>query len=69
MSCIYKGTVVDTNLSTNARGGTEMMRERLLRHVPAELLQDYAIHFSRPREIYSDVKINLVLWIKSFCVN
>lgn len=56
MSCIYKGTVVDTDLSSNARGGTEMMRERLLQHVPAELLQDYAIHFSRPREIYSDVK-------------
>lgn len=56
MSCIYKGNVVDTNLSSNARGGTEMMRERLLQHVPAELLQKFAIHFSRPREIYSDVK-------------
>lgn len=56
MSCIYKGNVIDTNLSSNARGGTEMMRERLLQHVPAELLQNYAIHFSRPREIYSDVK-------------
>ena len=56
MSCIYKGNVVDTNLSRNARGGTEMMRERLLNNVPQELLQNFAIHFSRPREMYSDVK-------------
>lgn len=56
MSCIYKSNIVDTDLSTNARGGTEMMRERLLQHVPAELLQKVAIHFSRPRQLYSDVK-------------
>jgi len=56
MSCIYKGNIVDTSLSRNARGGTEMMRERLLKSVPQELLQDFAIHFSRPREMYSDVK-------------
>ena len=56
MSCIYKGNVVDTNLSRNARGGTEMMRERLLNNVPQELLQNFAIHFSRTREMYSDVK-------------
>lgn len=56
MSCIYKGEVVDTNLSKNARGGTEMMRDRLLNTVPKELLKDVAIHFSRPREMYSDVK-------------
>ena len=56
MSCIYKGNIVDTSLSRNARGGTEMMRERLLKNVPQELLQDFAIHFSRPREMYSDVK-------------
>lgn len=56
MSCIYKGNVIDTNLSRNARGGTEMMRERLINNVPQELLKDFAIHFSRPRDIYSDVK-------------
>lgn len=56
MSCIYKGNVVDTNLSRNARGGTEMMRERLLNNVPQELLQNFAIHFSRPREIHKAVK-------------
>jgi UDP-glucose:(glucosyl)LPS alpha-1,2-glucosyltransferase len=60
MSCIYKGKIVDTNLSQNARGGTEMMRERLLKNVPQELLQDFAIHLSRPREVYNDVKN--ILW-------
>lgn len=56
MSCIYKGNVIDTDLSQNARGGTEMMRERLLKVVPSSLLDNYAIHFSRPRQLYSDVK-------------
>jgi UDP-glucose:(glucosyl)LPS alpha-1,2-glucosyltransferase len=56
MSCVYRGAVVDTNLSRNARGGTEMMRERLLSAVPSSLLDNFAIHFSRPRQIYDDVK-------------
>ena len=56
MSCIYRGAIVDTDLSRNARGGTEMMRERLLEVVPSSLLDDFAIHFSRPRQIYDDVK-------------
>ena len=56
MSCIYRGAVIDTDLSRNARGGTEMMRERLMSVVPASLLDNYAIHFSRPRQIYDDVK-------------
>lgn len=56
MSCIYRGAVVDTDLSRNARGGTEMMRERLLSAVPSSLLDKFAIHFSRPRQIYDDVK-------------
>jgi UDP-glucose:(glucosyl)LPS alpha-1,2-glucosyltransferase len=56
MSCIYRGAVVDTNLSRNARGGTEMMRDRLLTAVPPSLLDNFAIHFSRPRQIYDDVK-------------
>lgn len=56
MSCIYRGAVIDTDLSRNARGGTEMMRERLLRAVPSSLLDNFAIHFSRPRQIYDDVQ-------------
>lgn len=56
MSCIYRGAVIDTDLSRNARGGTEMMRERLISVVPSSLLDNYAIHFSRPRQVYDDVK-------------
>lgn len=56
MSMIYKGEVVETELSKNSMGGTEMMRKRLLDNVQSELLEGYAIHFSRPREIPSDVK-------------
>lgn len=56
MSCIYRGAIVDTDLSRNARGGTEMMRDRLLAAVPSQLLDNFAIHFSRPRQIYEDVK-------------
>lgn len=56
MSCVYKGEIVDTDLSRNARGGTEMMRDRLIQNVDGELLSKYAIHFSRPRQMYDDVK-------------
>jgi len=57
MSCIYNGEVVDTKQSSGARGGTEMMRERLLTHVKPELLKDTAIHFSRVRKLHSKVNI------------
>lgn len=33
MSALVKGKISDTNLSRNARGGTEQMRDRLLRVV------------------------------------
>ena len=56
MSMIYKGNVVETELSKNSKGGTEMMRQRLLENVEGHLLENFAIHFSRPREIPSDVK-------------
>lgn len=55
MSCIYKGFVIDTDLSRNSLGGTEMMRQRLLNNVDENLLKNVAIHFSRPRELYSEV--------------
>lgn len=60
MSCIYKGEVVETELSKNSNGGTEMMRTRLVNGVSKELLQNFAIHLSRPRELYDDVKN--ILW-------
>ena len=56
MSTILNGKIVDTELSHSAMGGTEMMRKRLLENVPPHMLQGVAIHFSRPREIRSDVK-------------
>jgi len=56
MSCIYKGQVIESELSKNAMGGSELMRRRLLDNVDESLLKDFAIHFSRPREMYDDVK-------------
>ena len=53
---IYKGDVVESELSANSIGGTEMMRQRLLDNVNRELLEGFAIHFSRPRDIPTDVK-------------
>jgi glycosyltransferase involved in cell wall biosynthesis len=55
MSMIYNGDVVETELSKNSKGGTEMMRKRLLDTVQPELLNGFAIHFSRPRDIPEDV--------------
>ena len=55
MSCIYKGEVIETDLSANASGGSEQMRGRLVNSVRPELLENVAIHFSRPREVYEDV--------------
>ena len=60
MSCIYKGEVIETELSKNSWGGTEMMRQRLIENVDKSLLENVAIHLSRPREIYDDVAN--ILW-------
>lgn len=55
MSCLYKGSVIDTDLSRNSRGGTEQMRDRVLKYVDKDLLAGVAIHFSRPEKLYPDV--------------
>jgi UDP-glucose:(glucosyl)LPS alpha-1,2-glucosyltransferase len=55
MSVIYKGQIIDTNLSRSAMGGTEQMRARLINGVDPSLLANVAIHISRVREIYKDV--------------
>jgi glycosyltransferase involved in cell wall biosynthesis len=55
MSVIYKGTVIDTNLSHSAMGGTEQMRQRLIENINSDLLNKVAIHLSRPRILYEDV--------------
>ena len=56
MSMIHKGHIVESELSKNSKGGTEMMLKRVLDNVNSELLSNVAIHFSRPREIPTDVK-------------
>jgi len=60
MSCIYKGKIIDSELSANSKGGTEMMRQRLVDAIDSEVLSRVAIHLSRPREVYDDVPN--ILW-------
>lgn len=60
MSCVYKGEVIESELSVNSKGGTEMMRQRLLDNVSKEALSKVAVHLSRPRELYTDVPN--ILW-------
>lgn len=55
MSVLLNGVVAESELSSNARGGTEMMRDRLIKNVPAELLQDVAIHFSRSPGAFPEI--------------
>lgn len=67
MSVVYKGEVIDTELSKNSNGGTEMMRTRLVNNVDKNLLSEVAIHLSRPRELYKDVPN--ILWCHDLAVD
>ena len=60
MSCVYKGSVIESELSKNSKGGTEMMRQRLIDNIDPAALENVAIHLSRPREIFDDVAN--ILW-------
>lgn len=60
MSCVYKGQIIESELSKESRGGTEMMRQRLVDNVDKGLLENVAIHLSRPRQIFDDVPN--ILW-------
>ena len=60
MSVIYKGEVIETDLSKNSSGGTEMMRQRLIDGVGAGVLSKVAVHVGRVRELYEDVPN--ILW-------
>jgi len=54
--------MVEVNeLNKNARGGTELMQERLHRSIPAELLSKFQIIPSRVRELDPDKK--KILWL------
>ena len=55
MSVIYKGEVIESELSKNSKGGTELMRQRLIDNIGKEVLEKVAVHLSRPRELYEDV--------------
>lgn len=55
MSVVYKGQIIESELSKNSFGGTEMMRERLIKNVDPKWLEKCAIHFSRPRQLFDDV--------------
>ena len=55
MSAIYKGHIIDTDLSRAAMGGTEQMRQRLIDNVDSTLLENVAIHCSRVRTFYDNV--------------
>lgn len=55
MSVLLNGVVADSEQSKNARGGTEMMRDRLIKYVEPELLQDVAIHFSRSPGAFPEI--------------
>lgn len=60
MSAIIKGKIVDTDISRNARGGTEQMRDRLMKYISQDLLEKVVIHFSRYRkEHYVDGVSNI----------
>lgn len=48
-------------LNRNARGGTELMQERLYRDLPKELLDNFQIIPSRVRELQEDKK--KILWL------
>lgn len=50
MSAIIQGKIVDTYASLNSRGGTEQMRDRLMRYVDPSSLEKVVIHFSRFRK-------------------
>jgi glycosyltransferase involved in cell wall biosynthesis len=60
MSCIYKGEIIESELSANSKGGTEQMRQRLVDNMSPEMLSNVAIHLSRPRELHDDVAN--ILW-------
>jgi UDP-glucose:(glucosyl)LPS alpha-1,2-glucosyltransferase len=60
VSVVYKGQVIDSELSKNSKGGTEMMRQRFVDNVDKSILEKVAVHLSRPREMYEDVPN--VLW-------
>ena len=59
MSCVVDGKIINSEITKNAKGGTELMRFRLLDVVDIKMLEGVAIHFSRVEKIYVN-KINIL---------
>lgn len=59
-SRITGGILYHNDLTSNARGGTELLAERLVSSVPADTLKDVEIHISRVGE--KDLSKKQVLW-------
>jgi len=57
---IVAGELIRNETNKNAMGGTEMMAMGLQSRLPQELLKDFQIINSRPREIRDDLKTILV---------
>lgn len=49
------------SLSTNAKGGTELQRDGLIKNVDSDLLDNFQIYLSRVEEPFDDNKIR-ILW-------
>lgn len=56
MSTIIDGELIQSEMTKKAKGGTEAMRDRLLKYVDPALLQGKAIHFSRVTQYSYDHK-------------
>lgn len=56
MSSIVNGIYIENPLTKNAKGGTELMRDRFLSSINKDLLQGVAVHFSRVERIDTNLK-------------
>ena len=61
MSSIINGVYVEKFITRNAKGGTELMRDRFLSSIDKNLLQGVVIHFSRIDEI--DTSLIQILYL------
>lgn len=62
MSVIENGLFIRSDLSKNARGGTELMAERLIKYVDPTLLKNVQIHVSRPSRNAIKPNMKQILW-------
>lgn len=58
---ILAGNLKRNEVNPNAMGGTELIATEMHRRLPQDLLKDFQIIHSRPRDLYDDLKKVLVL--------